>query len=254
MPFMKFSTYLKKLRDERNITKADLARALGITTQYIVDVEAGRGKPPTVERCEQISRTLRLSDGEKNHLFRLAAVERLSGSSLHYLEKILQSSKPGLKVKDSDPEEFVRHLKKAITRQGDKTETSGSPKTLVNVPLLKTAPSGGKKFSYERAERWIPLPKEILEDREIFLFEASGDSMAGAGIGGGDIVIVEAYAPPQKADLVLAEINGEVLIRRFYRYGKTIVLEPADPKYEKSEIPAKTSFRLFGVLRGVLWP
>jgi len=49
---MSFREYLKSLRESRGMNKADLARAIGVSNQYIVDIEAGRAKkPPTLERC-----------------------------------------------------------------------------------------------------------------------------------------------------------------------------------------------------------
>ena len=233
---MTFSAYLKKLREERNLTKTGLARAIGITTQYLVDVEAGRGKPPTPERCEQISNTLGLAEEERNKLFKLAAVERLSGHSVSYLGKIFEtSSGPGFKVKEPGPEAFVRYLRKAIVKGvlKEKESAKKSEKDLVRIPLLKSANGGEKKFSYALAERWFSIPQELTRGREFYLFAAPDDSMAGDGIHAGDIVIVEAHAAPKKGEIVVALVKGKPLILLYAR--------------------SKKNLKLRGVLRGVLW-
>ena len=75
---MTFNEYLRKAREERRITKTDLARRLQVSIQYIVEVESGRSKPPTLERCSDIAKSLALSTQETSELVHLAVSGRAS--------------------------------------------------------------------------------------------------------------------------------------------------------------------------------
>ncbi len=83
-----------------------------------------------------------------------------------------------------------------------------------------------------------------------FLLRVSGDSMTGAGIMEGDLVIVEKSRSPRTGDVVIAEVDGEWTMKYFRKKGKQIILEAANPKYP--EISPKTELRLGGVVTAVI--
>jgi len=64
-----------------------------------------------------------------------------------------------------------------------------------------------------------------------FLLQVSGDSMNGAGIIEGDLVIVEKGREPKTGDIVIAEVDGEWTMKYFRKYDKEVVLESANAKY-----------------------
>jgi transcriptional regulator with XRE-family HTH domain len=65
---MEFAKLLTKYREQRGITKTDLARLLKVTPTYIMNLESGRAIPPTYERFEEIQNALGLNDNEKHNL------------------------------------------------------------------------------------------------------------------------------------------------------------------------------------------
>ncbi len=83
-----------------------------------------------------------------------------------------------------------------------------------------------------------------------FLLQVSGDSMTGAGIMEGDLVIIEKGRDPKTGDIVIAEVDGEWTMKYFHRKGKDIVLEAANPKYP--DIIARTELRVGGVVTAVI--
>jgi len=83
-----------------------------------------------------------------------------------------------------------------------------------------------------------------------FLLAVSGDSMTGAGIMEGDLVIVERDREPLNGDIVIAEVDGEWTIKYFRKEGRTIILEAANPKYKT--IRPKSELRLGGVVTAVI--
>ncbi len=83
-----------------------------------------------------------------------------------------------------------------------------------------------------------------------FILTVSGDSMTGAGIMEGDLVIVERDREPRNGDIVIAEVDGEWTIKYFRKEGRNIILEAANPKYKT--IRPKSELRLGGVVTAVI--
>jgi len=83
-----------------------------------------------------------------------------------------------------------------------------------------------------------------------FLLTVSGDSMTGAGIMEGDLVIVEKGREPRNGDIVIAEVDGEWTIKYFRKEGRNTILEAANPKYKT--IRPKSQLRIGGVVTVVI--
>ena len=90
----------------------------------------------------------------------------------------------------------------------------------------------------------------IARPEASFLLQVSGDSMTGAGIMEGDLVIIEKGREPKTGDIVIAEVDGEWTMKYFHKKGKNIVLEAANPKYP--DITARTELRIGGVVTAVV--
>ncbi|MGZ6291753.1 MAG: transcriptional repressor LexA [Syntrophales bacterium] len=83
-----------------------------------------------------------------------------------------------------------------------------------------------------------------------FLLTVSGDSMTGAGIMAGDLVIVEKDREPRSGDIVIAEVDGEWTIKYFRKEGRNTILEAANPKYKT--IRPKSQLRIGGIVAAVI--
>jgi SOS-response transcriptional repressor LexA len=59
----------------------------------------------------------------------------------------------------------------------------------------------------------------------------SGDSMKGAGLYDGDILVVDRSLEPKHNDIVIAILDGELTVKRLYRQGTLVQLRPANPRY-----------------------
>jgi len=100
------------------------------------------------------------------------------------------------------------------------------------IPLVGNV-AAGLPASAEESSREIVSMDEYLVSRPdtSFLLRVTGDSMIGAGIMDGDLVIVERGRLPKNGDIVLAEVDGEWTMKYFHRKGREIILEPANPAY-----------------------
>ena len=71
-----FGTFLKKKREERNITLRELARKLAVSPPFLSDVERGRSAPLTKERLEKVAEVLGLSPSEQNEMYDIVGKQR----------------------------------------------------------------------------------------------------------------------------------------------------------------------------------
>ena len=78
----------------------------------------------------------------------------------------------------------------------------------------------------------------------------AGDSMSGAGIFDGDLVVVDRSLEPKSGDIIVAILNGEFTIKRFRRNGSTIELVPENPKYRKIVLNESMELEVWGVVTG----
>lgn len=85
-----------------------------------------------------------------------------------------------------------------------------------------------------------------------FFLRAAGDSMLGCGIHDGDLLIVDRSAEALHNRVVIAAIDGELLVKRLIRRGKKTYLAPANPDYPEMDISNREYVHIWGVVIYVL--
>ncbi len=85
-----------------------------------------------------------------------------------------------------------------------------------------------------------------------FFVRVTGDSMMGAGIYSGDLLVVDRSLEPRDKSVVIAVIDGELTVKRI-RIGKNkITLEPENENYSVQQITEDTDFQVWGVVTNVI--
>ncbi|HQA59322.1 MAG: transcriptional repressor LexA [Tepidanaerobacteraceae bacterium] len=102
-------------------------------------------------------------------------------------------------------------------------------KDLIDVPLIGKVTAGEPILAQENIESVFPLPKEMLPDAEVFMLSVKGDSMINAGIFSGDYVLVQSTNTAENGDIVVALLDDEATIKRFYKETDYIRLQPENP-------------------------
>ncbi len=87
-----------------------------------------------------------------------------------------------------------------------------------------------------------------------FFVRVSGESMVGAGIHSGDLLIVDRSLEPRDKNIVIAVVNGSLTVKRIRMHRKTICLEPENPDYAIQEICTDSEFQVWGVVTNVIHP
>ncbi|HHV19618.1 MAG TPA: transcriptional repressor LexA [Thermoanaerobacterales bacterium] len=105
-------------------------------------------------------------------------------------------------------------------------------RNLVEVPLVGKVTAGQPILAQENIENIFPMPKELLPDANIFMLSVKGDSMINAGIFSGDYVLVQSTNTAENGDIVVALIEDEATIKRFYKESGRYRLQPENPFME----------------------
>jgi SOS regulatory protein LexA len=125
----------------------------------------------------------------------------------------------------------------------------GSIKSAVRI--LGTVEAGFPSPAEEELADTISLDDLLIQNREAtFLLKVSGDSMSGAGILPGDMVIVDKGQTPKSGDIVIAEVDGAWTMKYLRKRGESVTLLPANPNYKP--IRPKNELKIAGVVTAVV--
>ena len=117
-----------------------------------------------------------------------------------------------------------RYIKEMVER-GMIARTSGEYETeviskmntdTVPVAVVGSVSCGPLTFAEENIEEYIKLPTSLLGQGKFFILHASGQSMIGAGIEDGDLVVVRQQPTAEPGQIVVALVEDEVTLKRFY--------------------------------------
>ncbi|MBQ9531377.1 MAG: transcriptional repressor LexA [Eubacterium sp.] len=100
-----------------------------------------------------------------------------------------------------------------------------------HVPLLGTVTAGKPILAVESIEDYIPVPVSS-KSAELFALRVRGDSMINAAICNGDIVIVERTPVAENGDIVVALIEDEATVKRFFKEDGHFRLQPENENFE----------------------
>ena len=107
----------------------------------------------------------------------------------------------------------------------------GESETVTNIPLLGMVTAGLPILAIEQIESYIPYAGPVSRDKPLFALHVRGDSMINAGILDGDIVIVEKTPQAENGEIVVAMIEDEATVKRFYREKDGFRLQPENDAY-----------------------
>ncbi len=98
----------------------------------------------------------------------------------------------------------------------------------------------------------MSLDQHLITDKAATLIvRAKGDSMIGAHIVDGDLLIVDRGRSPHSGDIVIATLDGEFTVKRLVIRGQRYWLKPENPAYPTMQINPEQDFEIFGVVCGV---
>ncbi len=103
------------------------------------------------------------------------------------------------------------------------------------------------------AERGIDLNEQLIKNKPAtFFMRVNGNSMITAGIFSDDVVIVDKSIKPSNGKIVIAVVDGEMLIRRYEKTFNKLFLTAESPRVAKIEINETSDFKVWGVVTCIL--
>lgn len=105
-------------------------------------------------------------------------------------------------------------------------------KEMINVPIIGRVTAGQPILAIENYEDSFPLPLDFVRSEDTFMLTIKGDSMINAGIIDGDLVIVKRDCTARNGEIVVALIEDEATVKRFYKEQDHIRLQPENDNYE----------------------
>ena len=115
----------------------------------------------------------------------------------------------------------------ALEMDEETHEVTSSP-----VPLIGTVQAGLPVTAIENREDEFVLPTALLGSSECFLLRVRGESMRDIGMYEGDLLIVRNQSTANNGDIVVARIDDEATVKRFYKESDHIRLMPENEEFQ----------------------
>ena len=124
----------------------------------------------------------------------------------------------------------------------------------LRLPLFLSRISAGfPSPADDYVESRLSLDEHLVSRPEAtFFLRVQGDSMVGAGIHDGDLLIVDKSLMPQHGSIVIAEIHGELTVKRLHRKNGEISLRAENPAYRAIPINEESQLVVWGVVTNVV--
>jgi len=121
---------------------------------------------------------------------------------------------------------------------------------VVEVAIVGRIPAGQPIEAIEHDCGTVAVKRDLLRGREAYALKVEGQSMVKASILDGDYVIVRKQQTAEDGDIVVALIENEATLKRFYRDGDGVRLEPANSRMRPIHVQSG-EFRIQGKVVGV---
>ncbi len=195
---------------------------------------AGAGRPKGQGRWGEPTTTVRVPQSQ-------VSVVKYWLAELADLNSMVNSPRGML-----DPDELAAD---GLTRLLPSEINSMLPLVLFSGRIAAGFPSPADDYADER----IDLNRHLIRHKEAtFFLRVQGDSMLGAGIHDGDLLIVDRAIDATDGKVVIAALDGELTVKRLSIRGETVRLVPENPAYPISEVSREQDLVIWGVVTNVI--
>ena len=122
------------------------------------------------------------------------------------------------------------------------------------VSLVLPVADGGIRAGFpspaqDYLESGIDLNRELVKNpSSTFFGRVSGDSMAGAGIEDGDLIVIDKSIQASEGDVAVCFVDGEFTLKRIHIENDFVWLVPENPKYRRIKVTPDQNFMVWGVV------
>jgi len=133
----------------------------------------------------------------------------------------------------------LRHLD-ALEKKGFLRRTTGQSRGIVisarlvskSLPIVGSVAAGPLSEALEHVEGRLCVDSSLVSGDDSFLLRVRGDSMIDAQIADGDLAVIRPQSVAENGDIVVAMLDGEATLKRFYREGGIIRLQPENSRLQ----------------------
>ena len=102
-------------------------------------------------------------------------------------------------------------------------------------------------------ETRISLDRELVKNKEAtFYARVSGDSMVGAGLDDGDLLVIDRSLNPENGKIAVCLVDGEFTVKRIKKEKNELYLIPENKKYKPIELKEENELIIWGVVEYVI--
>ena len=95
----------------------------------------------------------------------------------------------------------------------------------------------------------MSLDEHLVQHKEAtFFVRAKGNSMMGAGIFDGNLLVVDKSLAPSSGDIVIAFLDGELTVKRLIKRGDKVILKPENSRFREIELKDGQELQVWGVV------
>ena len=109
--------------------------------------------------------------------------------------------------------------------------------TLRKIPVIGRVAAGTPILAEENVEETLTLPEDIVGRGDVFILRVRGESMIQAGIMNDDYIVVHKQPDANNGEIVVALIEDEATVKRFYKENGHIRLQPENDTMEPIIVP-----------------
>lgn len=150
----------------------------------------------------------------------------------------------------------------ALVRKGYLRRASGisrglsaavAPQTMetLTIPVVGTIRAGTPILATEQIEEYLSISRDLFPLEEGFGLRVVGDSMKGAGIMEGDIVVVRGNAEIRNGDIVVALLQDEATVKRLFIKDGFVILKPEHPQMKPISVSPE-DLKVLGKVVGLI--
>jgi len=179
----------------------DLTKRQEEILRFIIQRTRESGYPPTVR---EIGKAVGLKSSSTVHLH-LGVLEQKG-----YIKRDAAKTRAIIPLYDADSNPLTQD------------------KQITQLPLVGKVAAGTPILAQENIEGYMPVPEELLGYGRHYILQVQGESMIEAGILDGDYLVVSEQPDANNGEIVVAMIDGEATVKRFYRHRDYVELRPAN--------------------------
>lgn len=130
---------------------------------------------------------------------------------------------------------------------------ASQPEPLARPLYAHRIPAGFPSPAENDVEQTLDLNRLLVRNRDAtFFLRVDGDSMLGAGIHDGDLLVIDRSLPAQPGRIVIAVLDGALTVKRLEKRGARLFLLPENPAFAEIEVGEAQELMIWGVVTQVI--